>query len=402
MRQFRNSLAKAALIAVIGLLTLISCGEEKGPTGSGGVYFLQKLYPRNHSVGVSPAVNFTWRPSDSIGGNVNYIIYLDSVYPPGLFDTVGIDTSYRFASYGYLCAGKTYFWKIKAFNDSGKSIVSDIWQFKVNDNYIFPIAVGNRWSYTETFNYYNFEPDSIRFQFWEPISISGNCEITGTIDFVDSPSVYVFHYDWSDGNYSFGEYDKYMANRQTGLFYYGNSGSPTWLAPPKTGLMGQAVFEFNGRTFPSIRNMIDYFVSDQSVPRQSSAKISVDESHPICELQYPLEIGREWIYRSRALSDSWEMKKVIVRMVDRPTDFGTIKCYEIKWFWDIDGDGKWDTNIEGYDYVSQIGTVARVFKFYGATLQNYSGEILGTYDFTETYLLTSYYLSLPDYIGDGI
>ncbi|SYZ72043.1 hypothetical protein TRIP_C20158 [Candidatus Zixiibacteriota bacterium] len=399
MRLLYNSLHWLLLIAIMALLAFVSCGRDDGPVGPGTNYFLQKLFPRNLADDISPLANFAWRSSDSIGGDVNYILYLDTVYPPGFYDTVGIDTSYRFTSYGYLWPGRIYYWQVKAVNDSGKKIISDIWQFSIDKNYIFPIAIGNRWSHLESFYYYNIKPDSMRPYFLEPSSISGNCEITGAIDFVDSPSVYIFHYDWSDGDYSSGEYSKYMANRQTGLIYYGYSGTPTWQGPPKPAINGPAVYEFKGRAFSSIRSLVDFFISDETVPREMRPQIYAEEPHPVCELKYPLKVGEEWVYRSRSLGDPWDMKKRIVRTVDKATNFGTINCYEIKWFWDIDGDGQWDMNIEGYDYISPIGTVERVFKFYGVSMQNYSGQILATYDFTDTFVLTSYNIITPDYVS---
>jgi hypothetical protein len=64
----------------------------------------------------------------------------------------------------------------------------------------------------------------------------------------------------------------------------------------------------------------------------------------------------------------------------------------MQWFWDIDDDGQWDTDIEGYDYVFGAGGVKRIFKLMGINLVDGGGQPVGSVDIDEVYELTDFEL----------
>ena len=127
--------------------------------------------------------------------------------------------------------------------------------------------------------------------------------------------------------------------------------------------------------------------------QSNSAKLSAPaeiEDPPIREIAYPLEIGRKWTYRSTDWGHPWLMEKQIIDDITITVPAGQFDCYLIRWLWDTDNDGEWDTDIDGYDYISSIGTVRRVFYFYDILVTNYELDSLGTFDFATEYELIDF------------
>jgi hypothetical protein len=115
------------------------------------------------------------------------------------------------------------------------------------------------------------------------------------------------------------------------------------------------------------------------------------EQHPVQELAYPLEVGRNWIYRSTDMGDSWYMEKEVVGREQIDVPAGSFPCLVTEIRWDFDNDGELDPEmIEGYDYTCGAGGVKRRFTLFDLLVINDIGDTLGTFDLVEQYELTDY------------
>ncbi len=104
-------------------------------------------------------------------------------------------------------------------------------------------------------------------------------------------------------------------------------------------------------------------------------------------------VGKQWVYRDVDLGDEWDMDKKIIKIEEITVPVGKYNCFKIKWFWDIDDNGIWDTEISGYDYLAPIGYLKREFNFFGIIRMNERGDTLGTFDLRETYELIDYHIN---------
>jgi hypothetical protein len=249
--------------------------------------------------------------------------------------------------------------------------------------------VGRNWDYSRIFYSTNFEPDTLANSYGDTVFGSSTVEIQSIDTLFDSIPTYRFHTTWIEGS-SGSEFDTYRNNTADGLYSYGYKGASSWVGPPKQVATGNVFFEFGGKRYAGIDAL---YYDLHRISRDFLAR-HVDsityEDPPIRELAYPLEIGERWTYRSEALGHPFDMEKEATDFLTITAPAGEFDCFEVAWFWDIDGDDQWDTDILGYDYVSSVGTVMRRFVFIGIRISDYNSIFLGTCDVIDEYELTAY------------
>ncbi|MCH7852562.1 MAG: hypothetical protein IIC41_07255, partial [Candidatus Marinimicrobia bacterium] len=109
------------------------------------------------------------------------------------------------------------------------------------------------------------------------------------------------------------------------------------------------------------------------------------EDPPLMVLQYPLEQDTTWTYRYA--HDPWRIDKVVIGEEEVTVPAGTFKCINVKWLYDIDNDGEWDTEIIIEDYFGDVGLVKREVTVIGMISINEPGEIVGYFDAMDRYTL---------------
>ena len=66
---------------------------------------------------------------------------------------------------------------------------------------------------------------------------------------------------------------------------------------------------------------------------------------------------------------------------------GAFECMKVKWLYDIDNDGEWDSDLFIEDYIGDVGLVKREITILGIISINELGEIVGYMDSMGRYTL---------------
>jgi len=329
--------------------------------------------------------SYTHAPSDT----VLFDVYLGTANPPPLVDSMITDTTY---DPGVLLLDTTYFWRVIVHCDAIDSVSSPVWRFTTRSTFVFPLAIGNTWQYSRTFYSHNFDPDSLAYFGSDTVFGNQTTEIERLDTLLGSQETYVFHTMWTEDNGSSGDGYFYRNNTSNGLYEYAYE-SVGGVGPPKVALSEGTYLLFKGMRFNSISEFLDWVHSriDITVVTRSIQSDSIRyENPPLRDLAYPLEVGQCWVYRD---GEPWRMEKEVVGIESVTTPAIVANCFKIRWYWDIDNDGVWDTDIVAYDYLAAIGVLKRQYEFIGLTITDYhSSDNLGTCDFTDVYELTDFKL----------
>ncbi len=385
--MLKNIPSAFCLIVCASLAFLFGCGDNgNGPDKTAKI---SNPYPRNRAEDVPVKITFSWTYYDTASGPVFYDFYLGTEMVPPLHTAHLTDT---FFGPGSLISDTTYFWKVVACKAGGDSIHSPVWRFRTEAPLRFPTQVGNTWKYSQTYFNFGFEPDTLPQLIGEPIkdTLSGNSttRIISRDTIYDSIEIYLFQTDWISGNNS-GEMTRVCANTDSGFYMlaYQNAG---WIGPPKVSTESKIYYLFNGIAFPGQDALRHYIYSRIEMPFRKIQPDTTYEDPPIRELAYPIEVGTGWTYRDTDLGHIWDMAKEVVGTEIVSVPAGNFECFKIRWYWDMDHNGEWDSTIEGYDYLTGAGIVKREFIIRDIIATNYMLDSLGTYDITDRYVLTTF------------
>ncbi|MFQ6007633.1 MAG: hypothetical protein ACE5K8_01650, partial [Candidatus Zixiibacteriota bacterium] len=183
-------------------------------------------------------------------------------------------------------------------------------------------------------------------------------------------------------------------NTSDGLYIYAYE-SGGGVGPPKVALHEGTYLLFKGMRFSSLSELLDWVHSKTDMRMYVSTLMLSDsiryENPPVRDLAYPLEVGQRWVYRdSTSDGEPWRMEKEVVGIENVTTPAITVDCFKIRWYWDIDDDGVWDSDIVAYDYLAAIGVLKRQYEFIGLIITYQSPDSLGTFDVTDVYELIDY------------
>ncbi len=378
-------LVAVGLVLVTGIIFITGCSGDDKPTEPGGIP-PTNLSPADSATVVYPMPTLAWS-YPLYDPNIAYFdVYLGTTDPPHLFASHVTDTVFK---PGPLATSRTYYWKVVSHSlKNGATAESPIFSFSTAATFTFPITVGNRWEYRRLQYNTNFSPESLASMYGDTITGAGTTEILTVATLLDSLELYMFHTTWTNGQ--FGDYsDMYRRNLSDGLYEYAYTSSGTSVYPPKKPQAPSYHFQFKGRIFDNLNDLAAAFCDDLPAASKSTDDPHY-EPHPIQELEYPLQTGNRWAYRRTDLGDPWDMDKEIVGAVDMPVPAGDFDCYQIQWYWDIDDNGQWDTDIAGEDFICAGGTVRRTFHFYDIFVYDNMMNPLGSFDMVDDYQLTDY------------
>lgn len=253
----------------------------------------------------------------------------------------------------------------------------------------FPMSVGNRWDFVQVDIYSQYDTASILTS--TDTAYGNSTTVVSSYGFLPDSSrqVYTFFTEWAT-EYSDGWRSSHYDNHPDGFYYYG--GSPDiWTGPPKLN-PGDVVYEFKGFRASSLDELIRVIQSNTHTRASRTLSVLDLEEPPVRELAYPLKTGSRWVYRDTTLGHLLNMEKEVVGTERITVPAGKFNCFKIRWYWDTDHDGQWDTDIERYDYISEIGTVRRQFMFYNIVMRDYELKVIGYYNVISDYSLTDYAL----------
>ena len=214
------------------------------------------------------------------------------------------------------------------------------------EDFAFPLKIGNKWEYARTFSTFNIRGDTTGINLAPTIVANVVSEIVRMDTLPNSVETFVFHTTETFENLSFKfEDDSYYKNQADGLFLYAHSNQVAILL--KSAVKKQ--FLFQDRYFKNIREIL-LFIERVVVNNITTADTLIIEDPPFKSLQYPLEIGSQWIYSTNNFATT-EKKVLGKEKVETPA--GDFDCIKIQWIIDFGSD------IEFFDFICSKGLVKR-------------------------------------------
>jgi len=154
-------------------------------------------------------------------------------------------------------------------------------------------------------------------------------------------------YELKEVSNGFSDSYAYYSNEGGGFIKYAYRTSSNFGLPKSNNLIR---FLFKGSYFNSIPELIK--AQEESV---INLKFLIDSliilEPPRIIYQYPLEVGKEWVFNS----DYPLINKEIVSKEPLQISSGTYECFKIKWKYDFNMDGIWDEDFAIYEYLCSKG-----------------------------------------------
>lgn len=249
----------------------------------------------------------------------------------------------------------------------------------------YPLAVGNSWEYSRFFASINVRPDTVSVPFADTFFSTGKVEVTKKDSILDSIPVFELFEVLKDNLDEYPSWN-YFNNLEDGLYYYGSNGIsylPPLQSPTKKS------FYFKGRYFSNVREIVDWLEEAVCVPL-SNSEILDYYIPPRKRIQYPLRIGSKWTYTQAG--DPWRIDAKIIRIEAVTVPAGMFYCYKIQWLYDLNDDGKWDSDIDFFQYVHSVGVVKWKILFKNVQYIDELGNLIATFDALEEIQLTDFNL----------
>jgi len=248
-------------------------------------------------------------------------------------------------------------------------------------NFIYPLSTGNMWEYSREKTAYNFQPEALSDFSSDTLRATSLIEITGKVTLFDSVEAYVFRESFTENN-KLHESEVFFNNGEDGFYCYGYT-SGNYAAPLKVSAEKRILF--NGQFFRDENELLNR-VAEKLTGFSLRADSINYETPPLQSLQYPLKIGSQWKYREKG--NPWMYDKRVRKgeMIEVPT--GEFYCYVVQWLIDMDANGIWDDNIIFYDYIAKEGLIKRTIVLKDLLLMDINGDVIGSYDTKDEYVLT--------------
>jgi hypothetical protein len=253
-------------------------------------------------------------------------------------------------------------------------------------DFAYPLQVGQVWKYSGRQYNFNFVPESLATNYSTLHNYTSAVQVmqkTKILDTLDVYSIRELAVQIGVGSY---ETWHYYNNRSDGLYNYAYGGTsammlPRKLAPATTRLI------FRGRPLEETERQLGVsLLSPSGLAPQSDSLTSIEDP-PFRSLVYPLSYGSEWPVRVPPKLSP--INKKVIEKVQIQVPAGIFTCAKIQWLYDIDEDGGWDTDLEQYDFISQIGLVkrTRLYRGVAVTTHEYPAGV-GVCDIAESWELT--------------
>lgn len=241
----------------------------------------------------------------------------------------------------------------------------------------FPLRVGNEWWLRREWKieFHNGHPLGFEDPWVERYSI--HWEIVDR-DILEGYKSWVLKNEWykygEGGDSSFYWYtDSWEGTPGLYNIGYTRGGGPQ---PPK--LPRGYRLNFAGEEFSSWDELSDWLSSGQLVKKDTVVKIP-----PEVILEYPLEVGKEWIAIEGLFGP---VKRRVVGRETVITKAGNFYCYKVEVTLDYE---PWQYSMIQYDWFSDEGLVKRYIWFTGEWTDPW-GNPAGTFEITDVYLLDNY------------
>ena len=257
---------------------------------------------------------------------------------------------------------------------------------KPNMEFIYPLSIGNNWQYE---NIFTLDFDSLATQNGLSDTIYYS---SGLVEIIDNEVIFdtleAFNLKSTlneDGNIFTG--NEYYNNKENCLFSYGYL-HPLMMTPKVN--QKYAYLIFKNKKFNNVREIINWIKKGYYGNEYSKEDSIIFD--PVKSLDYPLEEGKQWIYRTETCDGKpWRIDKKILEWEEIEVPAGKFNCWRIQWFNNPFGSGpNWDEDIVMFDYISEKGLVKRIIEFKNSEAYDAEGNFIGYLDTKDEKILTEY------------
>ncbi|NIV94842.1 hypothetical protein GWN42_19130 [candidate division KSB1 bacterium] len=247
----------------------------------------------------------------------------------------------------------------------------------VDQNFVYPLKIGNAWNYSLEFSVFNFRPRMPGVQSPETtVRLTSDIEIVRTAILEDTVEAFVFNAALIEGKQPPLEAESFYQNRENGLFLHrvsqvqGNVPLPKLTAPYR--------IHFLGQYFDSLTEIRDFLGTQNVMPGLRP----FDPTNAQLILSYPLEVGKQW-----QVDIAGKIQKQVVGIETVTVPAGKFECFKIQWLFD----GQSNAQIEFFDFISAQGLIKRTTVFKDMALTSEDGpDVLGFFDTKQEAVLKSF------------
>jgi len=257
---------------------------------------------------------------------------------------------------------------------------------KIEQNFIYPLAVGNSWDYSRTISTLYDETGNSNGLNDESYTNTALVEICDQETIFKNQPVYNMKTTINDGGYVINGHNFYN-NSETKCMSYGYTAAHV-ITPKREKKYSH--LKFHGRLFRNSEDIV-YWLETCKIGRTTTAPDSI-VNDPVKIYEYPLVEGNQWTYRSET-SDQvpWRIDKQVTGWEEIEVPAGNFWAWKINWYNNPFNEGKdWDETIETVEYVTDQGLVKRTWQISGIEVYNSEGELMGTQTFLDEIELVQY------------
>lgn len=249
------------------------------------------------------------------------------------------------------------------------------------------MQVGNRWTYDKFAHTYNFRPIDSTYQY-HPDSLFSmlTVEVTRQLLIPRVPgtatdSILVTEFRTIDALFPFAGYYYYTRTSQWLLMQgYVAFGYP--IQPRPAGM--RSAYRLDNRTFGSLQEIIQFL--ERPISSTEAVDTMTREYPSLTSIKYPLTTGDQWTFRPQGRP--WRIDKRTG--ASRWDAQQGLWYYEVRWLYDMNGDGVWDENISVVDRISTKGLLGRTIELLDLLVTTPSDpEGVGIVDIRDQYTVTS-------------
>lgn len=233
-------------------------------------------------------------------------------------------------------------------------------QIPLEENFEYPLAIGNIWEYERTLELFNFRPDSLKNTIQPTRFVTRSIvEVINDTTLQDSIHCLIVKEKLFEEKDEFLSW-AYYSNKPDGLYSYAYRSGGGGVIKPRE--RKKLRYEIAGLTFRSLKEASDYFSNFLHTFAPSNDTL-IYHNIPRKILAYPPETGKKW---TMLQGEPFTIHKSIVGTELVSTEIGNFMCYKIQWTYE----SSFADNILFYDYVCEKGLIKRSVFFNNVIISN--------------------------------
>lgn len=259
-------------------------------------------------------------------------------------------------------------------------------QEEIEQNFIYPLAIGNSWQYHRTISTEYDEMGNENGLDDESYTNTALVEICAIETVFKNIDTFNLKTTISDGGQVINGHN-YYKNSNTKCMSHGYTTAHV-ITPKK--VPNYSHLKFHGRTFHKPED-IQVWLEKCKISSSATVEDSITYD-PVTILEYPLAEGNQWTYRYKT-SDlvPWRIDKQVTGWEEIEVEAGEFMAWKINWYNNPFNEGiDWDETIETVEYVADEGLIKRTWCITGIEVYNTQGELIGTQTFRDELNLISY------------